>query len=680
MKTRRTTHRRRPVKRRLALATAATAAAAGLVAGMVTIGSAGTSDRPSAAAEQTTVVKPLHDTPPKPLTDVPKSNSRRGMVYQGLKPAPKGDPCVGVFVLTETKAKLCTHGPDAPPRGVDITKDAAPVVRRTVPAPKLNGDTSSAPSASSVLPGGLPVLDARTGKAQQPASAASGSSTGAAADAGSKVVCDGDGSSGNRVQVLYVHAPGQDRFAQYVASFKKWAADADVIYNESAKETGGKRHIRFVTESDCTASVLNVELSSADMSEFGATNKALAAKGYDRRDRKYMMFADANVYCGIGTFNGDESPGQENLSNFGPSYGRSDSGCWNGSTPAHELGHNLGAVNNSAPHTSGGGHCVDEWDIMCYSDTPHFPKMQILCPERTGDERLDCNHDDYYNTKPKPGSYLATHWNIANNRFLIAGGGDGTNPDPNPTGTPTPTPSPTSTSGPSTGPAAEVSQITANSAVVSWAKVPSATGYTVFLNGRKLADVKDTANRLVQLTPDTSYRVAVATRDAGGKTSQPGPVSTFRTLAADGGGQPTRPGTKYVMVSSLTGQVVDIWGGSTLSGAPAIAYQRNGYANQQWTFKDAGDGAVTVTSALSGKCLQFNSPVPGQFVTQQSCSGAGAQKWRLRSAGDGSYVLQPQGSSLVLGISKRGFYGGALLELQRPNNEGHQKWTLQRAS
>ncbi|KUJ68556.1 hypothetical protein ACZ90_18335 [Streptomyces albus subsp. albus] len=599
------------------------------------------------------------------------------MVYQGLKPAPEGDPCVGVYVVS--KAKLCTHGPDAPPKGVDITKDTPPAVPRTAPAPALKGGTNTAPAASDVLPGGIPALDARTGEADRPGPAASGSATGAKADAGSKVVCEGDGSSGNRVQVLYVHAPGNDRFAQYVASFKKWAAESDLIYEESAKETGGNRRIRFVTEPDCTAAVLDVEVAPSALGEFGSTNNALAAKGFNRRDRKYMIFADSNVYCGIGSFNGDERPGQENLSNFGPSYGRTDSGCWGGSTPAHELGHNLGAVNNSAPHTSGGGHCVDEWDIMCYSDSPNYPKMQILCPERTGDERLDCHHDDYYNTAPKPGSYLDTHWNVADNRFLIANGGGGTDPDPNPTGTPTPTPSPTSTPDPGTGPAAKVTQITANSAVVSWPKVASAAGYTVFLNGGELARVDGTSVRVVRLTPGTSYRIAVATRDSSGKTSQPGPVSTFRTQASDGGA-PTRPGTKYLMVNALTGQAADIWGGSTRNGTVAIAYQRHGYANQQWTFKDAGGGALSVSSVVSGKCLQFSSAAAGQYVAQQPCSGAMSQKWHLRSAGDGSYVLQPQGSSLVLGVSKRWYYGGWLLELQRKNDEGYQKWTLQRAS
>ena len=63
---------------------------------------------------------------------------------------------------------------------------------------------------------------------------------------------------------------------------------------------------------------------------------------------------------------------------------------------------------------------------MCYSDAPNFPAMTYACGTQNGDtshdNRLDCNHDDYYHTNPPVGNYLATHWNIANNNFLREGG------------------------------------------------------------------------------------------------------------------------------------------------------------------------------------------------------------------------------------------------------------------
>ncbi|MHA7958294.1 RICIN domain-containing protein [Streptomyces sp. L500] len=681
-----TTHRRKKNGRRpLILTAAATVAAAAVAAGVLTLGT-GTGTGPASDVEAgapadaaiVPAAAPRHQEPPTPLTAAPKSDASRGMVYDGLDPAPKGDPCAGVYRVSS--ARLCTHGPDAPPKGVDIAKDTPPVARATASgSTDPAGDGGRGPSAAEALRGAQPVLDARTGGVAAPAAPGGGTTT-PQAPSGSRVVCEGDGASGNRVQVLYVHAPGRDRFAQYAASFKQWAAETDLIYNASAQETGGERHVRYVTESDCTASVLNVELPAGALQEFGATNDALAAKGFNHRDRKYMLFADTQVYCGIGTFNGDERPGQDNMSNFGPSYGRTDSGCWGGSTPAHELGHNLGAVNNSAPHTSRAGHCVDEWDIMCYSDAPNYPQMQILCPDRGGDQRLDCHHDDYFHTNPSPGSYLATHWNIANNRFLIAGAGKG--PGPNPSPTPTPTTGPTSgPTRPSTGPDVQVTQIGPDSALVGWNPVAGAKGYELLLDGKKLADVTGTALRITRLAPDSAHRVAVAVRDGQGKVSAPGRAASFRTLAATTGS--TRPGGKYVLVNGLTGQAADLWGSSSADGTVAIAYQRHGYANQQWTFENAGGGAVRLKSVQSGKCLQPGTDgraVAGQYVAQRSCDDTSAQKWRLTAAADGSYVLQPQGSQLVLGISNRWYYGGQLLELQQRNSQGYQNWTLAKAS
>src|SRR5262249_23383612 len=114
----------------------------------------------------------------------------------------------------------------------------------------------------------------------------------------------------------------------------------------------------------------------------------------------------------------DDRKISNNRSNTGPTFARSDSGCWNGYTIAHELGHNLGAVSNSAPNSSGGAHCTDEYDVMCYSDSPYYPQMRYICTDQSHENRLDCGHNDYYNTNPAANSYLGTHYNVADNPFL----------------------------------------------------------------------------------------------------------------------------------------------------------------------------------------------------------------------------------------------------------------------
>ncbi|MFB7670374.1 RICIN domain-containing protein [Kitasatospora purpeofusca] len=742
--------------------TAATSAVAGSVDGVGgamagTIADDGTGQT-GTAENATRAPGPKRDQKAAPIKEIPKDQPDRGLVYAGLN-LPAGDRCAGS--LEVTGGELCSHGPDAPPKDVDIRKDVPPVAAAVAqPAPLTPPADAQPPSAADLVKGTMPVLDAATKTLL--ADAAGDQAVAAAPAAGGQgVVCEGDGSAGNRVQVVYAHTPGNDRFAQYLASFKKWAADVDVIYNASAQETGGVRHVRFVTESDCSASVLNIQVSDAEMADFNTSNRAIAAQGLNRKDRKYMIFADAKVYCGIGTFAGDERPGQDNLSNFGPSYGRTDSGCWGGHTAAHELGHNLGAVSNSAPNSSKGGHCVDEWDIMCYSDAPYYPAMRTVCPDNASDMRLDCRHDDYYHTDPAPGSYLATHWNVANNRFLIAGGGTGPTPDPtrtptgsptptnsptrspsptatggtptptgtptatgsptasptatnsasptaSPTGTPTPTGSPTGTGTPTptgtptatgtpsptgsttptpsptasptggtTGPVMTVSQVTQTSAVLSWPAVNGASGYDVLLNGQTIGTVRATVVGVVRLAPDTSYSVAVAVRDAAGAVSKPGRAAAFRTSADAGKPQ---PGTRYSLLNGLTGQAADLWGSSLNDGTVAIAYQRTGYANQKWTFEDTGSGTLRIKSVRSEKCLQLGgNPVAGQYVAQRPCSDAAGQKWRVTSAG-GAVVLTADGSELVLGASKRWYYGGWLLELQKPNGQTYQSWNLQKTT
>jgi hypothetical protein len=99
----------------------------------------------------------------------------------------------------------------------------------------------------------------------------------------------------------------------------------------------------------------------------------LIAKGFNRTDRKYLVWVDAAVgICGLGEVYGDTSPGQENRNNRGQSYARVDAPCWQ-YAELHEIFHNRGAVQRDAPHPSAVWHCTDEADVMCYDDDASGP-------------------------------------------------------------------------------------------------------------------------------------------------------------------------------------------------------------------------------------------------------------------------------------------------------------------
>ena len=119
----------------------------------------------------------------------------------------------------------------------------------------------------------------------------------------STVPCDGDGTSGYRVQAMYVVEVGKpNRYAELLPSLKTWAAGAGTVVNRSAALTGGVRDVRWVHEAGtgaCQPVVLNVTVPAGSMAGFGQTISAVQAQGYTSPTRKYLMWADANVLCGI---------------------------------------------------------------------------------------------------------------------------------------------------------------------------------------------------------------------------------------------------------------------------------------------------------------------------------------------------------------------------------------------
>lgn len=317
----------------------------------------------------------------KPL---PPNDRARGLVYDGLEVSSTGE-CVGGYKVKgpgQPSDKVhCTPGPDAAPPNLDVQKRVAPVNKGTAPATGTGTSTTLATAGA--------------------------------------VTCDGDGVSGKRVQVIYAHAADvPSQYATYLTSFQQWAAEVDAEFQTSAAHTGGTRHVRYVTDANCLPVVADVQVSVTGDDTFDNTIRDLKALGWNRTDRKYMVFMDARVYCGIGDIATDDKAGSSNKNNSGPDFGRTDSGCWSGVIPAHELMHNFGGVQLSAPHSDLSYHCYDGYDNLC----DHSGQGSlVVCADPAGDSLFDCNHDDYYNTNPPAGSYLATHWNTANSQFLIIG-------------------------------------------------------------------------------------------------------------------------------------------------------------------------------------------------------------------------------------------------------------------
>jgi hypothetical protein len=339
---------------------------------------------------------------------LPAPDAARGLVFDGLFPGEADGPCEGLLRVSAPGlstapglAGLCTHGPDAAPAGVDV---------RVAQAAPVDGATAAA-----------------------------------AADA---FQCDGDGSSGLRAEAIYVNIQGTtSRFATYEASFTAWAAEVQRQVADSTVEhdpAATPLHYRFVHtptggDGSCELVVRQETLSSRAASSFDATINELQALGYDDPARDYLIWMDANTYCGIGTLYGDTraDPATNRNNGYAASYARADAACWD-YAESHELLHNIGAVQNNAPNASGGYHCNDGYDVMCYDDGGSKADYHIDpdCWESRFRTLLDCNGDDYFHPSPAAGSYLDTYWNTADSGFLFAhdvGGGDPPPEDPEPT-------------------------------------------------------------------------------------------------------------------------------------------------------------------------------------------------------------------------------------------------------
>ena len=449
---------------------------------------------------------------------------------------------------------LCAHGVEPPPPGVDthqLPTVAQLRARRFGHVPSGRGRDGSAGGSQPGRPGSADQ-DSQVVTPEEVAT------TGA-------LPCVGDGGDGLRVQAIYAH--GQDRPNRYtdvLPLISQYAADVSNRINNTAAAGDRGLVVRYLTTgSPCVLKVDNVTLSASGDDSFAASVKELRAKGYNRHDRKYLVWVDAAVgICGVGHIYTDDKASLDNLNTRGDMFARVDAPCW-GYAELHELLHTFGAVQDSAPQSTKAGHCVDETDTMCYSDTSGATMSEVCTSAPAWN--VDCRLDDYFNADPPPGSYLAQHWNTARNPYLAS-----VDPPPAP-----PTVSVSSASSAFAGNAwtvrAEVTVPDGRGVSQVWwttsrtdctfvnPTAPTTTYYcpvTAAGTGQVTAWVRDSAN--LEANATSSYTLAVP----------PSRRNTALTLSSDATRITRGTGT------ALRGRLTDSATGKAIIGMPTALYRR----------------------------------------------------------------------------------------------------------
>lgn len=279
-----------------------------------------------------------------------------------------------------------------------------------------------------------------------------------------KIACSD--SSDYHTQIVYARPKdATSRYAEMAPKLRSWFQSADGIVSEEAKRFSVSVNLKVFCEKGEISVVEAVFPNTSDnffrsSDTRGVLIRDLAGLGYNKKNEKYIVYYDGRASgCRQGGTTApcvsqqsekgpDDRLTEDNVYNVGPDYAflyavddaviqQYFGTSYEMLAPIlilHEYAHTLGAVQPSAPHAtkkeprSLQKHCTDAQtigkggtDVMCKSDG-QGEVFGNACPGFYP-FRFDCNNDDYFNPKPDPGSYLATHWNLGSslNRFIKFG-------------------------------------------------------------------------------------------------------------------------------------------------------------------------------------------------------------------------------------------------------------------
>ena len=188
------------------------------------------------------------------------------------------------------------------------------------------------------------------------------------------------------------------------------------IADQSSRSSDGHRVVQLAVDCDAEGNI-----SIYNKAPFGMPTGTDAVK--------YLWFStDTTFGGGSAEAISDLTKSRNNQiarNSSGGSFANYEGYGWELDVGLHELFHEFGAVEKAEPHppfATEGRHCIDGLDVMCYEDhTGSFGGggyTETHCPESEGfltptGIPLDCHYDTYFNAAAPAGSWLASHWNVA---------------------------------------------------------------------------------------------------------------------------------------------------------------------------------------------------------------------------------------------------------------------------
>jgi hypothetical protein len=258
---------------------------------------------------------------------------------------------------------------------------------------------------------------------------------------GAERVSDAPSSAGDapHIKVVYAYASDVgDRFGLFGTAIQLYTKAAAAKLALSSDKT-----LRLDRGSSCGNAFLDIQTVALGHPVASYATRSviddIQSRLPDRPGVNYLVFVDFALpvlSAAAGTWAQDDSPWATNAANA-PAHSRyayleGGGADFFGSEQVasqyadqvlHEVLHTLGAVQPSAPHFSGGAHCYEIYDVMCYTPKDGTADVFLHDCEIVGElpnpgKPLDCGTDDYFNPAPAPGSYLAGHWNLYDSGFL----------------------------------------------------------------------------------------------------------------------------------------------------------------------------------------------------------------------------------------------------------------------